>query len=588
MLAIYTRLSINDDESNSIENQIREGKEYAYLNGIKEDQIFIYNEGEGVKGSQPINERPELNKLLDDIKNGKISILYVRKQSRISRKLKMFNDILEEMIKYKIKLYMGDRGLLDLDSPMTKMMLQIMAAFDEYAPNQQSKETIKSLQQNFEDGKAWGVLPYGYDTDENMIPYVVEEEKKVINRIFNEYLEGKSAFSIANDLNNDKIPTKKHRYDKPVKLKNKYTKKETSKETKKILWVEKTIKGILKNTWYNGYRTYKGQTKETPRIVEKKIFEKVQKTIISRKGKRTSTPKYNYLLKGLIRCGVCERNYYGRFRPSKKDNFYMCSSKRNSLTNCGNNSINIPKIDSFIIKHLFKSKDLREMIYKIENDDKLLSEIKSELKVTRDELRKAQKKRDNYVELLGGELENNQSIINALIKTENVIIKLEDRVDKLFIKENELNNSQILKNYDLQLKMVNENFEFKTIQYAVNNIIENIILKNEMTEYGENLLFIQIEYKGLDEYSIFVTKKPYTFWMFYYNQRESNQKEKKEQIKDEIELLEFLTKKKLSGKELKDISTNIINKDDFYVVNRWGIDDVKINKDEIIEFNKCI
>ena len=47
-----------------------------------------------------------------------------------------------------------------------------------------------------------------------------------------------------------------------------------------------------------------------------------------------------------------------------------------------------------------------------------------------------------------------------------------------------------------------------------------------------------------------------------------------------FEMALALAKKKLLGDELRDIATNIINKDDFYVVNRWGIDDVKINKEQ--------
>lgn len=46
MLGIYTRLSKQDEESNSINNQLREGKQFA--TDFHYSDIKIYNEGEGV------------------------------------------------------------------------------------------------------------------------------------------------------------------------------------------------------------------------------------------------------------------------------------------------------------------------------------------------------------------------------------------------------------------------------------------------------------------------------------------------------------------------------------------------------------
>ena len=60
MLAIYTRLSREDSESTSIENQLREGKSFAKDNGFND--IKIYNEGQGISGAAEIKHRPQLFK----------------------------------------------------------------------------------------------------------------------------------------------------------------------------------------------------------------------------------------------------------------------------------------------------------------------------------------------------------------------------------------------------------------------------------------------------------------------------------------------------------------------------------------------
>ena len=70
------------------------------------------------------------------------------------------------------------------------------------------------------------------------------------------------------------------------------------------------------------------------------------------------TPKYNYLLRSILKCEKCGRNFIGRYRESKNDNYYQCLSTRSRTTNCGNPFVNIPKIESFLINHLFKSRIL--------------------------------------------------------------------------------------------------------------------------------------------------------------------------------------------------------------------------------------
>lgn len=521
MIAIYSRLSIEDEDSNSIENQQREGLQYAKLNGLKKEQIFYYNEGDGIKGSDPLEKRPALSSMMKDIKNGKIKIVWTRKQSRIARKLKLFNNILEEMIEHKVKLYMGDRGLLDLESPMVKMMLQIMSAFDEYAPNQQSKETKKSLLDNFNEGKVWGIYPYGYRTDDNMIPYIDTYEATIINRIFIDYLSGKSAHKISQELNIEKVPTKYSQLKGDLKTKNKYTKEVKTKSKKAIQWSEKTIKDLLSNTWYNGIRTFHGtvsgeltKTGEVPRIVDEILFNKVQNTIQSRKGKRTSTPKYNYLLKGLIRCNNCGCNYYGRTRKSKNDNFYMCSSKRKSSTNCGNKSINITALESFVVKHLFNDKNLMKMMESISNNNETLTSIQSEIKLLNKKLKTANDKVDTFRFNLGKpELKDDEDLVNLYLNAKVEVNKIKNILLKLNTEEADLSQSVALNNYKTQLLSVTNKSDFKTLQTAVNRIIENITIKSLVDTKGDDNYAIWIQYKGLNETSEFYTQQPYKEWI---------------------------------------------------------------------------
>ena len=59
MLGIYVRLSIEDEESNSIENQIEEAKTYADSNNIVD--FKLYNEGEAETSKTALLSTPVLS-----------------------------------------------------------------------------------------------------------------------------------------------------------------------------------------------------------------------------------------------------------------------------------------------------------------------------------------------------------------------------------------------------------------------------------------------------------------------------------------------------------------------------------------------
>ena len=73
MLGIYIRRSVESEESDSIANQLREGKAFADNKGLR---YKLYDEGEGISGAAPLSERPALAHLLRDIKKKRIEVMY--------------------------------------------------------------------------------------------------------------------------------------------------------------------------------------------------------------------------------------------------------------------------------------------------------------------------------------------------------------------------------------------------------------------------------------------------------------------------------------------------------------------------------
>jgi site-specific DNA recombinase len=405
MLAIYTRLSVNDEDSNSIQNQIREGKEFAKSNGFKDYEI--YNEGAGVSGGLEIEDRPQLFQLMNDIVDKKITSAWFRNQNRLERDSNTFHRWVYSCLKFKVDVYYGDKGLVDYSDPSTYFLASIMSSIGKYNKDLQGVQTKKSLKDNAREGKTHGISPYGYTKDSNRFIKVDEEEAKIIKRIYAMSLSGMGTNKIAAIFNSEKIQT---RYNKiavgtiTTKFKGVYL----TKEKKDIRWAGNTIRNIITNPMYYGERHLNSGIYSCPEIIDKELWLKAQNNLIANRNTNGKVYKYDYLLKDKITCHKCLGNYYGKSRQDKSDHYYMCSSKRyknddGNSASCGNRSINIDILENFIWKRFFADKVLIEVIqkhFKNTSTQDRLSEIENERKNLNQSISENKKKRERAVKLV--------------------------------------------------------------------------------------------------------------------------------------------------------------------------------------------
>lgn len=440
MLGIYTRLSVQDDASNSIENQKREGIAFAKENKLP---YRIYDEGEGVSGRNEITDRPQLDQLLKDIVSKEITHVWFRNQNRLERNSNTFHLFANQVKKSNVKVYF-DSKLEDWEDPSSFLKSSILTSLNEYQASLQSHQTKKALLDNVKEGKSFGVYPYGYKSDENGFLVVDEEEKEIVELIYELSLSGKGTRSIAEYLNDKNIPT---RYNKigtgTLTVKDRYTKKETVIEKKKIKWSGNSVRGIIINTIYKGDRKWQGEIFKAPPIFDPVYWKKVNVNLKNNRNNTGKKVEHKYLLKGILECGKCGRNMYGRTRVSKKDHYYMCSSKRFKDLNCGNRSINIDFIEKFLWEVVLE-------------DAYVIDELEKE------------NKEDNIIEQLN---ENKKEILKQLSVLNKEITKINQlAIEGLFnvseaIREKESRNKKI---NELQLMLDNLNdeieFELKAIE----------------------------------------------------------------------------------------------------------------------------
>jgi len=459
MLGIYTRLSKQDEESNSINNQLREGKQFAA--DFHYSDIKIYNEGEGVSGGLDIVDRPMLNELLGDIKSGLVTSLWVRNQNRLERNSLTYATFVQTVKSYKCKVYFN--GVLqDYNNPNDNLLGGILSQLNSYKLELQSEQTIKVLRDNVIAGKSHARIPYGYTKDENNFLIIDKDEAKIIKKVYKWSLEGIGTNKIADKLNELGVPTAYNKMEGTLKVVNKYDKQDiTTVKKSEIKWSGNTIRGFIKNSHYKGVRVFSGNEYECPAIFDAQYWQQVNDNLKKNANNSGKVVSHKYLLKGLLRCGKCGRNMYGRTRVNKRDNYYMCSSRRHKHLNCGNRSINIDFLEKFIMSKFY-------------GDYKLYDKVKEHFNSLNN---------NEELDRLGDKLKSHKAALKGL---ENRINKVMDAYEEGQYSLNQFTSRK--KGYDN--KIIDETLIINNLESQIKNI-KGVSSKNtlEGLKLKENLSF---------------------------------------------------------------------------------------------------
>jgi len=388
MIGIYCRISKEKGQGKdrSIDDQRLLGIELANKLGV-EYEVYI---DEGISGTLSINERPALFRLVQDCLNNKINMFYYYDNSRLEREPETYLYLTNLFIKKNIRCFTNNGEIVF--NPESVAFGTIMSALNKLSV-EITKQKVKSvLKRNAENGKVHAIAPYGYKKNENNLLIIDEVQAEIIKRIYAMSLSGIGTNKIARILNDEGVLTKYNLMEKggTISVRNKYTNKITTRDKSNVTWAGGTIRNILSNTIYKGVRLFSGVEYECPAIFDKHYWQKVNDNLKSNSNTTGVSTEHKYLLKGLLRCGRCGRNYYGRTRVSKKDNYYTCSSKRILNHNCGNRSLNIDILDDIIWSKFIGNGELTKLIklhYSNINSSDIVVEIQAEIKAFENKLK---------------------------------------------------------------------------------------------------------------------------------------------------------------------------------------------------------
>ena len=319
-VAIYARVSRESEmKHHSIVAQKEHLKEFVDQHLDWEFVDFYIDEG--VTGTRL--DRPELNRLLQDVKAGKIDIILTKSVSRLGRNTAAVLKMLQDLKQRGVFVVFDNENVSTAD-PEGMFYLQTLCIMAEAESKQTSDYQKWAIRNRFKLGIPTYFRIYGYEMIDRQL-YVVPEEAEVVKRIFKMYLDGMGRERIARQLISEGVPG-------PLGNKWRCT------SVYRILCNERYTGDLLMQKWVR----YDHLTKRDKRnkgefpqylvpnaheaIIEKETFERVQqeiarrarvaeKTIAEARATDKGNPKANQprLFTQLIYCANCGGVYMYRF-----------------------------------------------------------------------------------------------------------------------------------------------------------------------------------------------------------------------------------------------------------------------------------
>ena len=327
-------------------------------------------------------KRPAYQKMMRDIRAGKISLILVTDLSRLSRNILDFCLLLEDLKKHNAK-FLSMKEQFDTSTPAGEMMVFNMINLAQF----ERKQTSERVSQNFHARAQRGLLNgggviLGYDkAPKNSSTYFVNEsEADDVRRIFEMFIEEGSCPKTIERLNQSGIKPK-------TNYKRKY------RAANRGIWHRQTLVGLLTNIAYVGkrevnkgkrtqdpetlkaYEKYQVVKASWPPIVDQKVFDEAQKIIavthLAQTQRLAKKETRVFFLTGLLKCGECGAPYFGAAShgKNKPHRYYKHSHLVGDTFNCTTKRIRADELEADVLQYL--ERYLREAGYLDSVEDKI-------------------------------------------------------------------------------------------------------------------------------------------------------------------------------------------------------------------------
>jgi DNA invertase Pin-like site-specific DNA recombinase len=315
--AIYTRKSTDEgleQNFNSLDAQRAACEAYIQSQAGEGWECLpqVYDDGGWSGGNM---ERPALKRLLDEVSKGQVDIVVVYKVDRLTRSLTDFARIVETFDNNKAS-FVSVTQAFNTTNSMGRLTLNVLLSFAQFEREITGERIRDKIAASMARG-IWmgGSIPKGYDLGDRRLD-VNPIEAEQIRYIFKRYLELNSLVSLAKDLDQNNIRSKR------------WTAR-SGKERGGYLYGPSGLSYLLRNRIYLGEITHKDKSYpgEHDGIIEADLFQQVQDRLaanhhkfVNRQTRSAACPLHNKIFDAQ---GKPMRPNFGYGRGKKIYRYYV-------------------------------------------------------------------------------------------------------------------------------------------------------------------------------------------------------------------------------------------------------------------------
>lgn len=342
-IGIYLRVSTEEQAQvveGSISSQKHRLSSYVEIRNVQEPgwgEVLETYADEGLSAKD--TRRPAFQRMMADIRMGRINLILVADLSRLSRNILDFCILLDDLKKYNAKFF-SLKEQFDTSTPVGELMVFNMISLAQF----ERKQTAERVSLNFHSRALRGLLNggpviLGYNKDpKNPCSYLVnDDESETVRKIFRMYLEEGTIAKTLKRLNAEGIQRK-------VSSRKSYRLAQAG------IWNRQALDNLLRNPAYIGQREvnqkYKNHDQDELKgfqkhqivkaswsgIVPVELFQDVQKSLDEalkqERVRLANSERRVFFLSGMLRCPECGAPYVGEAAHGRSETYRYYVHKR--------------------------------------------------------------------------------------------------------------------------------------------------------------------------------------------------------------------------------------------------------------------
>ena len=313
--------------------------------------------------SAQTTKRPQYQRLMSDIRSGKINLILVADISRLSRNVHDFSVLLKELEQFNGS-YMSLKEQFDTTTPAGRLMTNMVVTMAQFEREQTSERVSINCNSRAVRGLVnGGRAPLGFKRDKSKRGLLVidENESEAIKEIFRLFIQHGSIGKT--------LPV--------IESMGFHPKKSSSKKSAASdrLWNPSVVRDILMNPAYIGMREInkmrKGEDPENlkpwqqyqlvkaswPAIIDSSTFQTVQEMLAENakieRRRLEGAEQRIFLLSGILKCGECGRPLCGQSAHGRISihRYYGHADKRNTVASCTLGRLRADEVEEAVLNH---------------------------------------------------------------------------------------------------------------------------------------------------------------------------------------------------------------------------------------------